>query len=546
MPLRQTRWLTFGALAGGIVIVAALWFIVLSDPKGEARPASGGRYVEGVTGRPERLNPLFARPNSVEGDVSSLVFSGLVRLSPDGTPQPDLAERWEILGLGATYVFHLRHGIAWQDDARTPFTADDVVFTYNAIGDPAFKGDPTLAQVMQGVVVTARDAYTVEFRLEQPYGPFLSYLTVGILPEHLLKGLDANQLFNAEFNGRPIGTGPYRFRRATPNSIELETNSTYYLGPPKISSFEFRLYDNADDLSGAIRKGEVDGALLPADAPAAEVDFLRGDGRFSLHDLTGTSMLQVYLKLSLPQFEEADVRQALFRAINRQALIDEVAHGRGATADVGIPRASWAYTQQEVPAFDPGEAARILESAGWQRGRDGVRRKGATRLAFTISTSNDPERVAVAENVAQQLRAAGADVQVQAIDAATFVEGTLLRRDFQAALAEIDPGPDPDPYPFWHSHQIASPGRNLSGYDDPRVDEALERGRSATEVQRRKELYQLFAGYLLTAMPALPLYAPAQTYIQNTRVQGFESSLLFTDASRFANVTQWYVKTRVR
>jgi peptide/nickel transport system substrate-binding protein len=243
----HTRWPLFIALVVGVSLVALLWFVVLSSPGGATAPASGGHYVEGVTHAPERMNPLFASGNPTDADVTSLVFSGLVRLDSSGIPQPDLAERWEITGNGQSYVFHLRHGVAWHDGES--FSADDVVFTFKAIMDPAFKGDARLAQLMQGVVVTARDAFTVEFKLEQAYAPFLAYMTVGILPEHLLSGLDANQLFNAEFNSHPIGTGPYRFRRHTANGVELETNDTYYLGPPHISTFEFRTYTDVSALA---------------------------------------------------------------------------------------------------------------------------------------------------------------------------------------------------------------------------------------------------------------------------------------------------------
>ena len=165
MQLTRTRWPLFAALIAGISAVALFWYFVLEHPEGEAVPASGGRYVEGVTHQPERINPLFASANPTDADLSSLIFSGLVRLGPDGMPQPDLAERWEITGNGQSYVFHLRNGVAWHDGE--PFTAEDVMFTFDAISDPGFRGDPGLAQLLDGVVVSARDDYTVEFRLEQ-------------------------------------------------------------------------------------------------------------------------------------------------------------------------------------------------------------------------------------------------------------------------------------------------------------------------------------------------------------------------------------------
>jgi peptide/nickel transport system substrate-binding protein len=543
LPLTQTRWPFFAALVIGGLAIAIFWYAVLANPRGEAVPASGGHYVEGVLRAPERINPLFTGPNQTDADIASLVFSGLVRLGPDGTPQPDLAERWEVTNNGQSYVFHLRDGVAWHDGAA--FDADDVVFTFRAIADPGFKGDPSLAQLMQGVVVSARDPLTVEFKLEQTYAPFLAYLTVGILPQHLLQGLDPNQLFNAPFNARPVGTGPYTFKGRTTSGIELAANPTYYLGPPLISTFEFRTFSDATSLASALRAHSVDGELLSADSPAVLAKVVEGDAWFTRHDLTATSYFTVYLDTRAPQFEQKEVRQALLQGINVQSLIDDAAGAAGVPSEVGIPKQSWAHSDVTLPPFDPGAAARALELAGWSRGRDGIRRKGDARLAFALSTTNDARRVALAQNIAAQWRAIGIDAHVQPLDASTYIDEVLLPRKFQAALVAVDPGPDPDPYPFWHSSQIAPPGRNLADYAETRIDEVLERGRQNTETARRKELYELFAGYLVAATPAIPLYAPVYTYVQSARVHSFSESLLFTPASRFANVQQWYIKTRV-
>jgi hypothetical protein len=208
------------------------------------------------------------------------------------------------------------------------------------------------------------------------------------------------------------------------------------------------------------------------------------DGRFALHDLVASAYNTVYLDTRAPLFSDDAVRLALWRGINPQSLIDDAAGGRGEPSDTGIPHRSWAYSPVEVPSFDPGAAASALEAAGWSRGRDGVRRKGDTRFAFTLSTTNDPQRVAVAENLARQWRAIGAEVEVEPLAASTFIDEHLLPRKFQAALVAVDPGPDPDPYPFWHSSQIAMPGRNLANYSDPSMDDVLERART-TDTARR-------------------------------------------------------------
>jgi peptide/nickel transport system substrate-binding protein len=544
LPLTHTRWPFFVALIAGALTIAVFWYIVLSKPSGEAVPVSGGHYTEGVVRGPDRINPLFVAGNTTDADLASLVFSGLVRLGPDGTPLPDLAERWEITGNGRSYVFHLRRGVAWHDGEA--FDATDVVYTFKAIGDPGFKGDRALSQLMQGVVVTARDPLTVEFKLEQAYAPFLAYLTVGILPEHLLQKLDANQLFNTAFNQQPIGTGPYRFKSRSEDSVDLAPNSTYFLGPPKISKLTFRVFPDEPSLLAALGGHSIDGALLGPDTQRSDLEMLRGDSAYTVHDLTATSYYILYLDTRLPVFDDKAVRQALLQGVNLQWLLDSATGGRGVAADTGIPPQSWAHTGVTVPAFDPGAAASALEVAGWSRASDGVRANGDERLSFTLSAANDALSVAIASNVAQQWRALGVDAQIQPLSASSFVDEHLLARKFEAALAAVDPGPDPDPYPFWHSSQIAPPGRNLASYNDSRIDDKLERARQTTDTARRKSLYAEFAGYLIAGTPAIPLFSPVYAYVQNKQAQGFADTLLFAPASRFANVYEWYMQTGVQ
>jgi peptide/nickel transport system substrate-binding protein len=546
MTLLHTRWPIFAALVAGVGVALALWYGVLANPEGETVPASGGRYVEGVTVAPERINPLFASANSTDRDIAGLVFSGLIRLGPDGTPVPDLAERWEVTGNGTTYVFYLRRGVAWHDGPDRRFDSDDVLFTFDAIADAGFRGDPALRSIFDGVVVTARDARTVEFKLPQPYAPFLAYLDVGILPAHLLDGIDADTLYNGTFNAQPVGTGPYRFAGRTERGVVLEANTTYHFGPPLISTVEFRVLDDQGRVVEAFRADEIDGALFGPDAAASDLKLLQDDPRFTSHALAGVSANMVYFDARSPLFEDVAVRGALVQAINPRTVIEDAAGGRGEPTDTGIISQSWAYTQVEARGFNAGAAARALEIAGWSRGSDGVRRKDGTRLSFLLSTSNDPARVAIAENIARQWEAIDAEVTLQALDAATYVEEHLLGRDFQAALVEVDPGPDPDPYPFWHTSQLAAPGRNLSGYSDPLMDDVLERARSTTDLARRKELYEEFARFFIAGAPAVPLYAPVSVYVQRADVQGFIPSMLITPAARFSNVHEWYVNTRVR
>jgi peptide/nickel transport system substrate-binding protein len=328
--------------------------------------------------------------------------------------------------------------------------------------------------------------------------------------------------------------------------VRLAPNPTYHLGPPHIARFEFRAYNTVADLAQALLDHQIDGATLPEDAGADAAAF-RTDDRWTVHDLPAAPYYILYLDTRSPLFQDDEVRRALFQGLNRDALLADVAAGHGDVSLTGTPRGSWAFSGSEAPSFNPGEAATALELAGFFRGRDGIRSNAQNlRLAFSITTSSEPRRVAIAEEIARQWRAIGVSIEVEAVDAGTFFADRLIPRTYTASLALVDPGVDPDPYPFWHSSQVPPPGFNLANYADNRMDDAIERGRQTTDIARRKDLYALFDGYFIATIPSIPLYAPATTYVQSADVRGFEPQLVFSPVNRFANVNQWYVNTRVK
>lgn len=543
MFFTSNRWPLLAALVAGGLALSLFWYVTLDDPPGEAVPASGGRYVEAVLRPPERINPLFSTANETDAVLVQLLFGGLVRLGPDGSPEPDLAERWEITNNGQRYVFHLRRGVAWHDGDE--FDAEDVIFTFRQIANPDFQGDPTLAQLMQGVVVSARDPLTVEFELEQTYAPFLAYMAIGILPHHLLDGLSATQLYNSTFNQRPVGTGPYRLAsQDAGGTVRLAASSVYHLGPPRISEIELRVFASSADVAQALRERQIDGAMFGEGVAPDDIASVRElEGQAS--DLTGAPFYQIYLNLNAPPFDDVDVRLALQQGYDPATMIGTIAGGRGTPAQAGIPPGTWAFQPVELPPYNAGDASTDLERSGYFRGADGVRANAAgQRLVFTLLTTDDAFRMRIADEIARQWRFIGVDATVEAVPPDVFLEQRLASREFEAALVLIDAGPDPDAYPLWHSSQANPPGLNFSGYRDARLDDALERARQTTDIERRRDLYALAAGYLITAMPAIPIYHPQSTYVQGERVRGFEPATLLTAAARFTGVHEWYVSTR--
>jgi len=144
-------------------------------------PKVGGSYVEGVLGQPKFINPIIAQSGTVDMDLVTLIYSPLFHYNLQNELVNDLAESYEISEDGLTVTVTLRKGITWQDGE--PFKADDVVYTVQSIQNPNLQSP--LKSSFDNVTVEKGDDRTVIFRLEEPYAPFISSLTFGILPKHL-------------------------------------------------------------------------------------------------------------------------------------------------------------------------------------------------------------------------------------------------------------------------------------------------------------------------------------------------------------------------
>ena len=539
----RPRWpLLLTLIVGAMGLIAIAYIAEGSEPAGEERPARGGSYIEGVAGAPDRINPLFAPSNEVDRDLSSLIFSGLVRLGPKGDVQPDLAEKWTISPDGLTYIFQLRPGLLWHDGE--PLDSGDVVFTIRAIQDPGFRGDQDLADLFKDVELEAPDALTVTMTRPQPFAPFLAFATFGILPEHLLGGLGPNRLYRAPFNQQPIGSGPFRLADISSSEAVLEAFESYHLGQPLLERLELRFYRDDGALITALRNDEVEGALLRPGLSPDDLAFFDGDARWTRRSLHTPSYSLVYLNPEIPAFESGRVRRAFQHALDREALIDELLAGQALPVDSPIIRDLWAYVSNaSAYAFDPQRADALLNAAGWVL-TDGMREKDGEPLQFTLASSDDPVQSRVAREIARQWGLLGIQVEVQISGVSEFTEEILLPRNFDAALRTISPpGPDPDPYPFWHSTQTVGDGLNLASFSHFEADRLLETARLEPSLAERAENYRAFQEIFARELPAVLLYTATYQYVVHADVRDVSPGLLFTPSARFHDVHRWSVET---
>ncbi|MBI4099152.1 hypothetical protein HY442_01320 [Candidatus Parcubacteria bacterium] len=224
-------------------------------------PAAGGSYTEGIAGRPRYLNPLYAPSSDADRDLTELIFSGLMRHSPAGEIEPDLAEKVDVAADGKTYTFTLRPDLVWHDGIK--LTADDVIFTIEAIQNPDY--DSPLRLNWQGVTAEKVDDRTVRFTLNNPYAPFLENTTVGIAPEHVWGGIDPSSVALAEGMLKPVGAGPYQFVRLTKakdgriQSYTLRSATRENRPKPYLNEITIKFFDSEPDAITAFNRRDVDG-----------------------------------------------------------------------------------------------------------------------------------------------------------------------------------------------------------------------------------------------------------------------------------------------
>lgn len=520
------------------VVAVAVALSLVSCDGGSSITGGDTRYVEAVAGTWQRVNPLYAAANPVDRDLSRLVFSGLTRIGPDGTPGPDLAETWEVFDGGRTYVFHLRDDARWHDGE--PFTSRDVAFTIGQVKASDFQGDPALAAAWGAVDVATPDERTVEFRLPEAYAPFLArQTTLGMLPAHLLDGTSPLALFDAPFNSRPVGTGPYRLARLTQDAATLRSTLDYYEGPPAIDTVEVRFYSDYPGAVRALETGDADGLILGESAGSPLVEELRSVGGTSTEFPLRSAYFALYLNNDRVPFDDPEVRQALALSIDREELVAGAMGGLAVASASPVTPDTWAYSAEyDNIAGNPDQAAALLDQAGWALGPNGIRLRAGQEFRFTIRTDDNPVRVAVADAIARQLGEVGVRAEVVSTTYSVLLRDFLRQRRYDAAVVLWDQGPDPDMY-AWHSAERGPDGRNLANVEEFVLDALIEEARRSTSPEERADYYQQIQEVWPRYTPSVILAYPQFTYVQDGAVSHDDFGVLSDAAERFATISGW-------
>jgi peptide/nickel transport system substrate-binding protein len=570
MPrLAQLRYLPrlLGPKARLLMWAATLVFVVSSVVFGgrwyyratEVVPQKGGSFTEGVVGLPQYVNPILSPLSDVDSDIAELLFSSMFKYDDQQQLQSDLVTNYVISDDQLTYTFFLRSNAKWHDG--DPLTADDVLFTIFAIQDPLYQS-PLYAS-LQGVQATKLDDSSFSLTLSEPYAPFLSTLTFGILPEHLWYNVPPQNIALTELNIKPIGSGAYKFESLTKDktgtikSFHVVRADDFYGDEPYLDDVTFVFYPDIATAIQALEGKKIEGlSFIPQDA---KEEIQKKNGGVQFHALRIPQYTAIFFNQKRSEvLQDADVRTALVHAVDRQAMIDSVLGGQGEAIYTPIlPGYVGHNAEVEKHEFDLNESIRLLEDGGWKF-PEGVtaeqeiteekpftpREKDGRKLEFTIATVDIPEYQNTLALLQQRWQEIGVKVNVDVYGPSDIQQQIIKTRKYEALLFGEIVGTDPDPYPFWHSSQQEHPGLALSIFRDREIDDLLEEARKTNNEEERRKKYLHFQNNLANDLPAIFLYNSLYTYAIHDKIEGVNSQQYITVPSdRFSGIAHWYVKT---
>ncbi|MDQ7828961.1 MAG: ABC transporter substrate-binding protein [Armatimonadota bacterium] len=495
--------------------------VLLLAPLTPARSApSAGTLTWALHVPIDRLDPPASFSLATGMVVGRNLFDRLVEHDERLNIVPGLATSWSTSRDGRTWTFRLRRGVRFHDG--TPFTADAVVFNVQRALDPQLRL-PAGAFAWAGVRAARKvDDFTVELVTDEPLAPLLnniadSGLGAIVSPRAVQAARDPREFV-------PVGTGPFKFVRWTPDGeIVMEANRDYWGGPPRLERVVVRISPVPATRVSQLEAGEAD---LITQVPLAEVGRLRGVRGIEVGIRPSTSWTYIALNNLKPPFTDVRVRRAFNYAVNKRLIVDRILFGVGEVADSPIGSAYRDHHSARVYEYEPATARRLFEEAGWRPGPDGFRQKDGARLAATlwVPVGRFAEGTAIAQAVASFLRGVGADVRVEEIEFATYL-AEARRGPGESRIEMVMAGwgtadPDTGMRLVLHSSQWPPAGNNLAFYRNLELDALLERARTTLDPQARRALYQRAQTLVMNDAPWLFLHERREAVAWRSAVRG--------------------------
>ena len=492
-------------------------------------------YTEGMVGAISSFNPLFVSNNYVDKSIDSLIFEKFIYIGRDGKPTPGIANEWTVSSDSLTYTFKIQEGLHWSDG--TSLTIDDVLFTFNTA--MSLSPDISVGAALVGINISVVDSHIIQFVLSEANPTFYEAVSLYIVPQSALKDVALQDIQGFKsFTYKPMGSGKYVVEKTEQNAVYLSDNQ-YDNYDPSLKNLVFRIYPDFTSLETAMRVGDVD-ALGSWNNEA--LSFMKEYPSFGV--LTKNEEFRnriLFMNMRKEVLKDKNVRLALNYLLDLKSLL-HLAHIQGEVMQGPYPERSWAFNDQiSYYSYDPAKALTFLNTAGYTKNAETgyYESKDGKILSFTISYLDTDVNNRLVDAIVKSMDAEGIVIQPNKQDYNLISQQTIVTRDFEILLYEIETTVDPDQYNLWHSLKVNDPYLNLSGYQYERVDILLEDARKTTNEATRKTKYLQFQRYLIADAPVVFLYHPTFMYYFDSKLSGINMEGINFSYERFWNIQDW-------
>ncbi len=505
-----------------------------------------GQAVIGLSQEPTVFQPLKLHIE-VDEAVYMNLFGTLWSSDPEGNFVPDLAaeiptvENGGLSADGLRWRIKLRPDVKWHDG--TPFTAEDVKYNIELLVDPKFLSSRRAGhELVRDITVVSPTEIT--WRLEHAYAPYPAILSwTWFAPKHILeKEADINQ---PAFAQAPVGTGPFKWVERVPGDhITLSAYDGYHGPGPYLERLIVKYVPDLTVLYTQFQTGDVDYIGIQGITPDHYEEAKVLAGR-SITPAPKATIENIALNTGLPVFKERAVREALYLALDKKSIIEQIYYGLPAPTESYLPMQSWAYNP-DLPkvSYDPDKARATLDAAGWTPGPDGVRVKDGVRLEFTNSTTAGNHVREQAQQLLQQnWMEIGAKMNISNLPPAVMWGDYWMLSKFESAMVGIDfmVGPDPDATDYLSSRASAAKGgggQNTTQYTSPEADALIAEGAAAVDRAARKAAYLKLQEMTRRDLPYLPIFQYVVVQGVKTGLEGFVPNI--NTQENCWNAATWY------
>ena len=513
----------------------------------EGGPVEGDWIVIRLNAEPSTLNPHLeaadAYTQRIIGGNGGNIFESLLTMGNETTELvPLIAERWEESEDHLTYTFYLRKDVTFSDGV--PLTAHDVLFTYEAIQNPANDCADRRSYMTDVESATLLDDYTIQFKVSKPY--FLNLQVLGafeILPKHIYGEGDLN---THPANRAPVGSGIYTFKQWDTGQRIIISKRADYWGEKKpwVNEIHYKMITDDNASIQLLRRQELDELRMTAEqwvrqATQPEIaDHYQRVTLYSPVDGYAGSFNWIGWNAKRPYFADKRVRRAMTMLLDRDTIGETIYRGLVRVVSGSLFPDSPSYDSNIAPwPFDPEGAYKLLDEAGWvDTDQDGIRDKDGVPFRFQyIFPSGSSEYEQLATVFKEELDKAGVDVTLRPLEWATFLE-SVTKRSFDAcSMSWVSPYLS-DPYQIWHSSQ-AEKGSNFVAFVNEEADQLIQEARTEFDKDKRDALYRRFHAILHEEQPYTFLYNFKRKVVISNRFQNVKPYTLGFD------MREWWVPT---